>query len=130
MISTFNTCSRGPTHRSLTDIGGGYSLGDVGLPHTTSRPSQLTASTFHLGALPGLQFSHNLPKVPKFKFRGPMAVMWSSDRSTIYRGLHLHLTIANDLSLAIGFTMIDQKVILMRLGYQSKSYNLMHNQES
>jgi hypothetical protein len=26
-IGMFNTCSRGPTHRSLTDTGGGYNLG-------------------------------------------------------------------------------------------------------
>jgi hypothetical protein len=31
-----------------------------------------------------------------------MAAMWSSDHSTIYRNLQLHLVIANDLSLAIG----------------------------
>jgi hypothetical protein len=34
-IGTFNTCSRGPTHRSLTDTGGGYNFGGVGLPHIT-----------------------------------------------------------------------------------------------
>jgi hypothetical protein len=34
-IGTFNTCSRGPTHRSLTDTGRGYNLGGAGLPHTT-----------------------------------------------------------------------------------------------
>jgi hypothetical protein len=28
----------GPTHWSLTDIGGGYNLGGAGLPHTTPRP--------------------------------------------------------------------------------------------
>jgi hypothetical protein len=27
VISTFNTCSQGPTHRSLTDTGRSYSLG-------------------------------------------------------------------------------------------------------
>jgi hypothetical protein len=30
-IGTFNTCSRGPTHRSLTDTGGGYNLEDAQL---------------------------------------------------------------------------------------------------
>jgi hypothetical protein len=45
-ISTFNTCSRGPTHRSLTDTGGGYNLRGAGFPHTTPRPSQLGFSTF------------------------------------------------------------------------------------
>jgi hypothetical protein len=59
-----------------------------------------------------------------------MAATWSSDHSAIYHGLCLRLTIANDLSLVIGFTRIDQKVILMQLGYQFNSYNLMHIQES
>jgi hypothetical protein len=56
VIDTFNTCSRGPTLRSLTDIGGGYSLKDVGFPHTTPWPSQPMVSSFHLRAPPGLQF--------------------------------------------------------------------------
>jgi hypothetical protein len=34
-IGTFNTCSRGPTHRSLTDMGRGYSLKGVGFSRTT-----------------------------------------------------------------------------------------------
>jgi hypothetical protein len=55
-----------------------------------------------------------------------MVALWSSDHSAIYRGLHLRLAIANDLSLAIVFTRIDQKVILMKLGYQFNSYNLLH----
>jgi hypothetical protein len=46
VISTFNTCSWGLTHRSLTDIGGGYNLGGVGLPHHTPRPSQPTFLCF------------------------------------------------------------------------------------
>jgi hypothetical protein len=57
-ISTFNTCSREPTHRSLTDTGGGYSLVGAGFPHHTPRPSQPVVSVFHLRALPGLQFNH------------------------------------------------------------------------
>jgi hypothetical protein len=55
-----------------------------------------------------------------------MAATWSSDHSTIYRNLHLCLAIANDLSLVIWFTRIDQKVTLMQLEYQFNSYNLMH----
>jgi hypothetical protein len=35
VTGTFNTCSQGPTHRSLTDIGGDYNRGGVGFPHTT-----------------------------------------------------------------------------------------------
>jgi hypothetical protein len=39
VISTFNTCSRGPTHQSLTDTGGGYNLRSVSFPHHTPWPS-------------------------------------------------------------------------------------------
>jgi hypothetical protein len=46
VISTFNTFSQGPTHRSLTDIGGDYNLGGAGLPHYTPRPSQLMVLRF------------------------------------------------------------------------------------
>jgi hypothetical protein len=59
-----------------------------------------------------------------------MAATWSFDHSAIYRDLYIRLAIANDLSLAIGFTRIDQKVTLMQLGHQFNSYNLMHIQES
>jgi hypothetical protein len=47
-ISTFNTCLRGPTHRSLTDIIGGYNLRGASLPHHTPRPSQPTVLHFSL----------------------------------------------------------------------------------
>jgi hypothetical protein len=53
-IGTFNTCSRGPTHWSLIDTSGGYSLEGTGFPHTTLRPSQPTVSPFHLRAPPDL----------------------------------------------------------------------------
>jgi hypothetical protein len=59
-----------------------------------------------------------------------MATTWSFDHSTIYRSLHLRLAIAKDISLAIRVIRIDQKVIIMQLGYQFNSYNLMHIQES
>jgi hypothetical protein len=45
-IDTFNTCSYGPTHRSLTDTGGGYSPEGAGFPHTTPLPSQLMILPF------------------------------------------------------------------------------------
>jgi hypothetical protein len=48
-----------------------------------------------------------------------MAAMRSSDHSAIYHSLHLCLAIANDLSLAVGSTRIDQKVIVMQLGINS-----------
>jgi hypothetical protein len=59
-----------------------------------------------------------------------MVTTSSFDHTTIYHNLLLCLAISNDLSLAIGSIRIDQKVNLMQLGYQSNSYNLMHNKES
>jgi hypothetical protein len=53
-ISTLNTCSRGLTHQSLTDTGGGYNLEGASFSHTILRPSQPTVSPFHLQAPPGL----------------------------------------------------------------------------
>jgi hypothetical protein len=62
-IGTFNACSRGPTHQSLIDTGGGYNLGGANLPHTTPRLSQPAVSTLHLRAPPDLQFN----QVPSIK---------------------------------------------------------------
>jgi hypothetical protein len=45
-----------------------------------------------------------------------MAATWSFDHSAIYHSLHLHLAIANDLSLVIGVARIDQNVVVMQLG--------------
>jgi hypothetical protein len=53
-IGTFNTCSRGPTHQYLTDIDGGYNLGNASFPHHTPRSFQPAVSTFHLRAPLGL----------------------------------------------------------------------------
>jgi hypothetical protein len=48
-----------------------------------------------------------------------MAVTWSFDHLAIYRSLHLHLAIANDLSLVIVVARIDREVIVMQLGINS-----------
>jgi hypothetical protein len=130
VISTFNTCTRGPTHRSLIDTGGCYNLGGASFPHTTPRPSQPVISTFQLRVPPSLQFNHVLSTKLKFEFKESMVATWPFDHSTIYRNLHLLLAIANDLSLATGFTRIDRRVTLMQLGHKFNSYNLMHIQES
>jgi hypothetical protein len=50
-VGTFNTCSRGPTHQSLTDSGGGYNLEGAGFPCTTPRRFQPAVFTFQLRAL-------------------------------------------------------------------------------
>jgi hypothetical protein len=56
-IGTFNTCSRGPTHRSLTDTGGGYNLAGVDLPTPLLDLFNRRSNTFHLMAPPGLRIS-------------------------------------------------------------------------
>jgi hypothetical protein len=56
-IGTFNTCSQGPTERSLIDTDGGYNLGGAGLPHTHSPSFRTSCLRFPLMALPGLQFN-------------------------------------------------------------------------
>jgi hypothetical protein len=57
VIDTFNACSWGPTHWSLTDTGGSYNLRGVSFPHTTPRPSQPMVFTFHLRVPPSLRLS-------------------------------------------------------------------------
>jgi hypothetical protein len=72
-IDTFNTCSRGPTHQSLTDTGGSYNVEGAGFPHTTPRPSQPTVSLFCIQAPPGLQFIQVLSTKSEFEFKGTYA---------------------------------------------------------
>jgi hypothetical protein len=55
-IGTFNTCSWGPTHQSLTEIGGGYNLGGVILPRTHSPTFPTSCLHIPLGAPSGLHF--------------------------------------------------------------------------
>jgi hypothetical protein len=57
VISTFNTCSQGPTHRSLTDTDEGYNLGGAGFPHHTPQPSQPTVLRFPTKGPSGLRLS-------------------------------------------------------------------------
>jgi hypothetical protein len=101
-IGTFNTCSRGPTERSLIDTGGVYNLGGVGLPHTHSPTFPSSCLRFPLKAPLGLHFNQATTINQSFEFKGPMAATWSFDHSAIYHSLHLHLAIANDLSLVEG----------------------------
>jgi hypothetical protein len=56
-IDTCNTCSRGPTHRSLTDTGGGYNLVGAGLPISLPNLPNRRSHTFHLVTPPDLRLS-------------------------------------------------------------------------
>jgi hypothetical protein len=64
-IGTFNTYSLGSTHRSLTDIGGGYNLRGANFSHHTPLPFHPAISAFHLRVLPGLHFNQYLPMTSK-----------------------------------------------------------------
>jgi hypothetical protein len=67
-IGTFNTCSWGPTERSLTDTGGGYNLKGAGLPHTHSPTFPTSCLPFPLVAPPGLQFNQVPAFTPSIEF--------------------------------------------------------------
>jgi hypothetical protein len=64
-IGTFNTCSRGPTERSLIDTGGGYKLGGAGLSHIHSPTFPTSCPHFHLMVPPDIHFNQNLANRPK-----------------------------------------------------------------
>jgi hypothetical protein len=95
-IGTFNTCSWGPTHRSLIDTSGGYSPGGASLPHTTLQPSQLTVSTFHLRASFGLRLSIQqlLNDLERDQTLSLMSGSLHSTSTVIY---HLSIAWANDI---------------------------------
>jgi hypothetical protein len=56
-ISTSKTCSRGPTHRSLTDTIESYNFGGSSFSHHSPHPSQPTLLRFPLMAPSGLRLT-------------------------------------------------------------------------
>jgi hypothetical protein len=115
-IDTFNNCSWGATHRSLTDTGGATTL-EVPACHIPlpDLPNQLSPlSTEGPCPVSSLTKFHQLNQSVEFK--EPMTATWSFDHPTIYHSLHLRLAIANDLFLVIRVASIDQKVFVMQLG--------------
>jgi hypothetical protein len=117
-IGMFNTCSQGPTHRSLIDTGGGCSLEGADFSHTTPWPFQPTVSPFHLWVPPGFQFNQDPPTKPEFEFKGTYG------RHVIF--WQLGYLPWPTTAPSIGSSRIDWKVALMQLGHQFNSYNLMH----
>jgi hypothetical protein len=73
-IGTFNTCSWGPTERSLIDTGRGYNLGGAGLPHTHSPTFPTICPHFPLVTPPGLHFNQILAKDQSVEF---LKNLWS-----------------------------------------------------
>jgi hypothetical protein len=70
----------GPTHR-LINMGRGYHLGDLGLPHHTPRPSQLMILCFPLRAPPGLRLTIQ-PLSPELKREQTLNLMSGTLHST------------------------------------------------
>jgi hypothetical protein len=69
-IGTFHTCSWEPTHQSLINTGGGYSLECAGFSYTTPRPSQPTVSPFHLRVHPVSSLSNFYQLNQSLSFKG------------------------------------------------------------
>jgi hypothetical protein len=123
VISTFNTCSRGPTHRSLTNTGGGYNLRGAGLPHHTHRPSQLMVLHFP-------------PKGPtRSQVKHPTITNWTIEEKTlnlVSGSLHSTSTAIYHLSIAllmvthqeIGSIRMNKKVNLNATTVTYNSYKL------
>jgi hypothetical protein len=98
VIGTFNTCSWGPTHRSLTDMGGGYNLRDTAFPHHTPDLSNRRSSTFHLRALPSLRLSIQQLQI-ELEREQTLNLASGSLHSTSIIIYHLSIAWANDVSI-------------------------------
>jgi hypothetical protein len=63
-IGTFNTCSRGPIHRSLTDTGGGYNnlRAPPGLKLSNLNIASSKRDMKHLSPTSGLSTTQRLPR--------------------------------------------------------------------
>jgi hypothetical protein len=113
-IGTFNTCSQGPSHRSLIDTGEGYNLGGVGFSHTTSRPSQPMVSNFHLRAPSGLRLI--ISALPKDLKR-------EQTLNLLSESIHSTSTVTYHLSIAL-LIRINRKVNLNVTTMPYNSYRL------
>jgi hypothetical protein len=96
VIGTFNTCSQGPTHWSLTNIGEGYNLGGASLPQITPWPSQLTVLHF---PPKGPARSQVINQIIAIGLKGDQALNLASGNlhSTSTVTHHLSIAWANDI---------------------------------
>jgi hypothetical protein len=81
VIDTFNTCSRGPTHRSLTDTSRVYNLGGASFPCHTPWPSQSTVLRFPPKGPARSQVIQSQHKPLVQWCETPIADPWSLDHS-------------------------------------------------
>jgi hypothetical protein len=126
-IGTFNTFSRGPTHRSLTDTNRGYNLKGVGFPHHTLQPSQPIVLRFPPEGLIRSQ-------VIQHQHKPLVKVLWSTYHRpvvfrllSVYRSLYLHIAMANVIQILARSSRVTQNVFIMHLRFQPTRTNLMHN---
>jgi hypothetical protein len=118
----FNTCSWGPTHRSLTDTGRAYNLGGTGLPHHTPRPSQPTV----------LRFSPNGPV--RSQVNQPIITNWIKEETNTKScewdpplDFYYNLASRHELMIlhqVIGLTRLNKKVDLNATTTPYNSYKL------
>jgi hypothetical protein len=90
-IDTFNTCSRVPTHWSLTDTGEGYHIKNLRIATTPSPPFPSEGSTDPPNGPVGSQIIHNNYQ---FNWRGKQALNLTSGslHSTSTVTYHLHIS--------------------------------------
>jgi hypothetical protein len=130
VISTFNTCSWGPTHLSLTDIDGGYNVGGVGFSHHTPYPSQSTVLHFSPKGSVQSPITMFHKKLSRFK------IMETYCRYVVFRP-HDHLPLPT--SIPSQSYRLNSSHRINKEGtksnpnasrHQSNSYNLMYKQDS
>jgi hypothetical protein len=122
-ISTFNTCSRRSTHRSLTDIDGGYHLGGVSFSHTTLWPFEPMVFTFHLRVTPGLRLI-NPPLSKDLKREQTLNLVSGSLHLTSTATYHLSIALLTLSHKGIGLTRINRNVNLNATTVPYNSYRL------
>jgi hypothetical protein len=75
-IDTFNTCSWVPTHRFLTDTGGGYHIENLGIATTPSPPFPFEGSTDPPNGLPQSQIIQTIFTNLSGEGTGPKSREW------------------------------------------------------
>jgi hypothetical protein len=117
-IGTFNTYSKGPTHRSLTDTGGGYNLGGADFPYLTPRPSQPMVLCFPPKGPARSQViqTQHKPRVKVMRDNYHRLVVFGP--LSVYRSIYLYLGMSNVIQLLARSSRVTRKVFIMELQFQ------------
>jgi hypothetical protein len=123
VIGTFNTCLRGPTHRSLTDTSGGYNLRGAGFAHHTPRPSRPMVLRFPPKGPPGLRLS--IQSLPTELQRNQTLNFVSGSLHLISTAVyHLNIALLMVSHQNLGVTRINWKVDYSATTVSYNSYQL------